>query len=107
MVDKNVPASPFAPDKNPCIVLRYGKETGGILLNPSGSNGLHDIKIRNIIRIREMIFRNYPICRVDLAETLGVTLPTVTTNIKSKNSRKGGLCAANSYAIKKSAVSAR
>ena len=83
MVDKNVPASPFAPDKNPCIVLRYGKETGGILLNPSGSNGLHDIKIRNIIRIREMIFRNYPICRVDLAETLGVTLPTVTTNIKS------------------------
>ena len=52
-------------------------------MNRNGSNSLHDIKIRNIIRIREMIFRNYPICRVDLADTLGVTLPTVTTNIRS------------------------
>ncbi|MBR6085780.1 MAG: ROK family transcriptional regulator [Spirochaetales bacterium] len=45
-----------------------------------GSN-LPRIKIANQFLIREMVYRKGPISRIEVAEELGLTLPTITTNV--------------------------
>lgn len=44
-------------------------------------NNLPRIKITNQFLIREMIYRKGPISRIEVAEDLGLTLPTITTNV--------------------------
>ncbi len=51
--------------------------------NKSIGTNLSRIKIINQFSIREVIYRFGPISRLDIAERLGLTLPTVTTNISS------------------------
>ena len=45
-----------------------------------GSN-LPRIKVTNQFLIREMVYRKGPISRIEIAEELGLTLPTITTNV--------------------------
>ena len=44
-------------------------------------NNLPRIKITNQFLIREMVYRKGPISRIEVAEELGLTLPTITTNV--------------------------
>ncbi|MCR5443742.1 MAG: ROK family protein [Sphaerochaetaceae bacterium] len=44
-------------------------------------NNLPRIKITNQFLIREMVYRCGPISRIEVAEALGLTLPTITTNV--------------------------
>ena len=44
-------------------------------------NNLPRIKITNQFLIREIIYRRGPVSRIEVSEELGLTLPTITTNV--------------------------
>ena len=43
--------------------------------------GLSDVRRRNRRNIRSLLYRRAPVTRTELAEELGLTLPTVTTSV--------------------------
>ncbi|QAT49115.1 ROK family protein [Caproiciproducens sp. NJN-50] len=45
--------------------------------------GLLEIKRLNRVRIKKVIYKYAPITRIQIAEALGLTLPTITTNVAS------------------------
>ncbi len=48
---------------------------------PKVGNNLPKVKKQNEVLIKETIFYNAPITRVEIAEKLNLTLPTITTNV--------------------------
>lgn len=42
---------------------------------------LPELKKRNRVHIKEYIYRHAPVTRLEIANALGVTLPTITTNV--------------------------
>lgn len=52
-----------------------------VMKTKARGNNLPRIKITNQFLIREMVYRRGPISRIEVAEELGLTLPTITTNV--------------------------
>ncbi len=52
-------------------------------MNKSIGNNLPRIKVQNQFSIKETIYKSGPISRVEVAERLGLTLPTITTSVSN------------------------
>ena len=52
-------------------------------MDNSIGNNLPRVKIQNQFSIKEMVYMFGPISRIEVAERLGLTLPTITTSVSS------------------------
>ena len=46
-------------------------------------NNLPRVKVQNQFSIKEIVYKFGPISRIEIAERLGLTLPTITTSVSS------------------------